>query len=69
MINMSKELIEIIGKPTSIIEFTYLTEALWKRKNFQNLKEVIREAQKDKMIASSVVFDRIRKKMDDARHG
>jgi hypothetical protein len=68
-LDKDQELIETIGKPTSLIEFTYLTDALWKEKDIQSLKEIVREARKDKKIASSAVFERIIKKMDDAKYG
>ena len=63
------ELIKVIGKPASLIEFTYLTEALWREKAFFALKELIEKTKKDKNFASSPIFERIMKKMKDAGYG
>jgi len=68
-LDKNQELIAAIVKPTSLMEFTYLTDALWKEKDLPILKKVVEEGGKNKKIASSEVFLRIKKKIEDAENG
>lgn len=68
-LDKNRELIAAIGKPTSLIEFTYLTDALWREKDLRTLKRVVEEGEKDQKIAPSEVFLRMKKKIEDAEHG
>jgi len=63
-----KRLIATIDRPTSIIEFSYLSEALWREKDIQNLKKVIEALQPDEKYSSTPIFERVKKKLDDAEH-
>jgi hypothetical protein len=68
LLDRNQDLIATIGKPTSLIEFTYLTDALWKEKDLDTLKKIVKESEKDQKIASSEVFLRIKKKIEDAEN-
>jgi len=67
--DMDKELITTIGKPRSIIEFTYLSQALWREKEFSELRKLLEEMELDKKIASSEAFKRMKKKMEGIGYG
>lgn len=68
-LDKDRELIATIGKPTSLIEFAYLTDALWREKDLDTLKQVIEESGKDPKIVSSELFERVKKKIEDGRNG
>lgn len=68
-LDKDRELIVAIGKPTSLIEFAYLTEALWREKDLPALRQVVEESGKDPKIASSELFGRIKKKIEDVGNG
>jgi hypothetical protein len=64
-LDKDRELIAAIGKPTSLIEFAYLTDALRREKDFAALRQVVEESGRDKKIASSELFAIVKKKIED----
>jgi len=64
-LELDEECINLINEPKTIIEFTYLTEALWRQKKFAELKELIDIFSKKPEIANSAPFKRMSDKIID----
>ncbi len=64
-LELDEECINLINEPKTIIEFTYLAEALWRQKKFPELKELIDVFSKKPEIADSAPFRRMSDKIID----
>lgn len=68
-LDKDRELIAAVGKPTSLIEFAYLTDALRREKDLPALRRLIEESGKDQRIASSELFATVKKRIEDDENG
>ena len=60
-----EELIQLIGVPRNVLEFTYVVEALWRRKKFEELGNLMEKSRKNRDIAESSPFKRMESKLKD----
>lgn len=64
-LDMDEELIDFIGEPISVVEFTYLSESLWRKDMVDELKELVQRLSSVRRIADSEPYKRIARKLAD----
>lgn len=64
-LDMDNELISFIKEPNTVIEFTYFSEALWRKNRIQELRDLVEKLGSNLGIANSEPFKRIKKKLID----
>lgn len=62
-LEMDDECIRIIKEPDTITEFSYLAEALWRKKNISDLRRLLDESIHNPEIAKSETFKRMNSKL------
>lgn len=62
-LEMDDECIRFIKEPNTITEFTYLSEALWRKKNLPDLRKLLDESSQNPDIANSEPFKRMNSKL------
>lgn len=60
-----EENIQFIKEPNTLEEFTYLSEALWRKKKIPDLRVLLDKFSKNKEIATSEAFKRMNSKLKD----
>ncbi len=64
-LDMDNDLISYIQKPSSLTEFAYLAEALWRSDQVKNLSTLLAQEQNNKEISSSEIYLRMAKQLSD----
>jgi len=64
-LEMDDECIKFIKKPKNITEFTLLSEALWRKKEYHNLRKLLKEFSQNSDYSTSEAFKRMKRKLND----
>lgn len=64
-LEMDDECIQFIKEPNSITEFTYLSDALWRKRKFSDLRKLLDELNQNQDIATSQPYKRMNSKLKD----
>jgi hypothetical protein len=64
-LELDDELIEFIKEPKDVREFTYLTDALWRKGDVSYIKRILNISQKNEEITTSESYSRMSKKIKD----
>lgn len=67
-LEMDKEIIELLREPYDISEFIYLTNSLWKFKDYTGLNEILIQYEDHDVIRNAEAYKRMKRKLDDRRH-
>ena len=64
-LELDDDIIEYIDVPRNVLEFTYTAEALWRKRRFVDLKNLINKLRENEDIADSPTFKRMESKLAD----